>query len=141
MSVLSVTFFSGCVATNFVQTDAHFQGVERASMPPAYVDEVPEAPYRAVGIIEVSGPAERLDMDTLVTAARQKGRDVGCDLIVDRAVHRISTPPRRHGSFAPTPHYFVASLANVKAPSVTAYAATAAPQGRKEFICGKFVAR
>jgi hypothetical protein len=140
MHVLVLTIISGCVTTNFVQTDAHFQGTEKSSLPPVFVDEMPAAPYRAVGIIEVVGPAERLDWDTLLAAAQEKGRDVGCDLVVDRAVHRISTPPRRQGQLVAAPRYFVASLSDVKAPKATAYAATAAPQGRKEFICGKYVA-
>ena len=127
----------GCITAKFVQTDPRFRSAPRRTLPPAYLDRLPEQPYRSVGIIEVQGPAGDFDLGKVVKAAREKAAKLGCDLVVDRAIHKVTSAIERAGPL-------VAQYPYVYTPPPTAtpqpiYVANAAPPGRREFICGVYV--
>ena len=115
----------GCITAKFVQTDARFRSAPRRTLPPAYLDRLPEQPYRSVGVIEVRGPADYFDLGKVVKAAREKAAKLGCDLIVDRAIHKTASAIERGGPLLAQYPY--------------AYVPPPAPPGRREFICGVYV--
>jgi len=122
---------SGCVTAKFVQTDPRFRRAQRRGPPQVYLDRLPEQSYRSVGIIEVSGPAGDFNLGTVVRVAREKAAKLGCDLVVDRSIHKTTSsipgagPLLAQYGYTPTP-----------APIYPVYAP---PPGRREFICGVFV--
>ncbi|MBI4511712.1 MAG: hypothetical protein HY698_18910 [Deltaproteobacteria bacterium] len=133
--IVLVSFVSlapGCITASFVQTDGSFVPHELASGPSVYLDRLPERPYRSVGIIEVKGPAGSFDLGNLLPVVQEKGKEVGCDLIIDRAIYRVSGE-------LPTMGVLVAGVGagyygqtTTNTPIVYT---ESAPPGRREFIC------
>jgi hypothetical protein len=152
---------SGCIHTDFVQSSPSFVVHESAQRPVVYFDHLPEQPYTSVGVIDVIAPsASRLE--DVFAAAADKGKEIGCDLVVDRSIHRVADaglppyhviahvtaldlpappPPRASGDEAralgyapgPTPVF----VAPAPAPAPVTYApAYSPPPDRREFICG-----
>jgi hypothetical protein len=82
---------AACAAeTHFARTDQTFTPAPAQSAPKVYFDQLPEAPYRAVGIVSV-------DVDvlagrgTIAAAAAEAGQRAGCTVLVERKLHQ------RHG--------------------------------------------
>lgn len=124
-----------CWRATFVQTDPTFRPGASGALPEVYVDRLPGVPYRPVGIIEIQGPAGDFSLDRVLAEVQIKGAEIGCQLLVDRAIHRVSlrslprhpivlarAAARPYGSYystAPTTHVYTQE----------------APPGRREFIC------
>jgi hypothetical protein len=76
--------------TNFTRTDQTYTPSPAHEAPKVYFDQLPEAPYRAVGIVSV-------DVDvlagraTIAAAAAEAGQRAGCAVLVERKLHQ------RHG--------------------------------------------
>ena len=89
-----------CAHADFVSTDTRYQGRPR-TQPWVFVDRLPPYPYISIGIIEVIAPAGT-SLSEIFELARQKGSDVGCDVVVDRGIHRITSanPACRSGACA-----------------------------------------
>lgn len=121
---------SGCVGSTFVLTDSRYAGRPRTN-PAVYIDRLPPFPYYSIGVIEVTGPAG-LNLAQVLAEAASKGADVGCDVVVDRSIHRIASlipgagPLLAQAYMAPTPVY-----TPVMPPP---------PPSKREFICGIGVA-
>jgi hypothetical protein len=131
---------AGCVTTNFVPTDGSFRSSGRSTRPQVFVDRLPPRPYRSVGIIEVTGPAGLMDLQTVMAEAAIAGDSAGCDVVVDRAIHRVGAS----ASPAPVGRMLVQYIAPYSHPSYVAPQPAAPaytpPPSRHEFICGVFVA-
>ena len=78
-----------CAHADFVSTDTRYQGRPR-TQPWVFVDRLPPYPYISIGIIEVIAPAGT-SLSDIFELARQKGSEVGCDVVVDRGIHRITS--------------------------------------------------
>jgi hypothetical protein len=121
---------SGCIRSTFVLTDARYGGRPR-TQPGVFIDRLPPFPYMSIGIIEVTAAAGT-DLPAVMTEAASKGGEVGCDVVVERSIHPITSmipnagPPIAQAYYThPTPMY---------TPAPT-YAA-APPPSKREFICG-----
>jgi hypothetical protein len=125
--LLPLVLLAGCLVTSsFFLTDGRFhQGVHHSD-PEVFLDRLPDQPYRAVGIIEVQGPGS-MELGSMVNEARAKGGELGCDVVVDRAIHRVAAGEAVH-SYA-------------LAANQTVYAAPAPPPNKHEFICGLYEAK
>jgi hypothetical protein len=138
---LALASLAGCVSSNFVATDPRFHA-RGATSPRVYMDALPDKPYRSVGIIEVSGPPAQMDLPTVLAEAERAGGEAGCDVVVDRSIHRVSlqldTPRMMLAQYHSPP---VISHTN-RLPGYQQAAAPAyiPPPDRREFICGVFVA-
>ncbi len=77
----------GCWSTSFHASDPSFQPSAVFSDPLVYLTRLPPQPFRAVGIIEVSGPDDST-VDQAAPRAVDKGREVGCQLLVWRRLVR-----------------------------------------------------
>jgi hypothetical protein len=91
-----------------------------------FLDRLPQQPYRPVGIVEVTGSN---DLGEIVRTASEQGRLVGCDVLVDRAIHRVSAAPAASADLtlvtyqaqpvivgpSPPPHQFICGIF-VRAP-------------------------
>jgi|SRR5215831_11488084 len=73
----------GCWSTSFHASDTSFQGLPSFGDPAVYMTHLPGEPYRLVGIIEVEGPGS-VSIDEAVPRAVEKGREVGCQVIIWR---------------------------------------------------------
>jgi hypothetical protein len=126
-----------CVRAEFVRTDAAFRP-HPPTHPTVFIDHLPERAYRAVGVIEVSGPPAHMDLVTVMEEARNAGSEAGCDVVVDRSIHRVSLadPARPRvllAQFTPSPRPYTPP------PSFTTPVYTPPPD-RRAFICGVYVA-
>ncbi len=137
---------------DFVRTDNAFTSKPAESLPPAYIDELPERPFHSVGVIEVIGPGASLRQ--LVEAARQKAMDIGCDAIIERnattsGIHlppdskrwvvEQSIPLRRSRSLSPAlsgPRSLFAATTPVYIPQPVFV--PVGPVPRREFLCVLF---
>src|SRR4029079_12076875 len=141
---------SGCVTSTFVLTDARYSGRPR-TQPPVFIDRLPPFPYISIGVIEVSAPAVS-DLTTVLTEAASKGGEVGCDVVVDRSIHRIASMIPNAGpliaqvgvGYTAAPPYTAELAAGYTAappspPAPGVYAASP-PPSKREFICGVRVA-
>jgi hypothetical protein len=93
-----------------------------------YVDRLPARQYHSIGIIEVAGPANMMDLGTVMNEARSAGAKAGCDVVVDKTIHQVShslggpgprTLVQYHPLYSPAPVY-------------------AQPQDRRQFVCGVY---
>ena len=114
--VAALVLSSACMRTSFVRTEPAFSRPARGAPPPVFLDRLPPRPYHSVGIIQVTSPAGS-DLSRVIDAAADEGKTNGCDLVVDRAIHKVGS---------------------LDAPLVHAdYQAQAAPPpSQREFICG-----
>jgi hypothetical protein len=75
--VLAAISLCACAAaTEFTVSDPTYRPHQAAAPPEVFTDRRPPRPYRVVGVVH--GPA-----------ARAKGREVGCDLLVTREIHLL----------------------------------------------------
>lgn len=83
---------AGCGGStaDFVKTDAYFAPAEAAALPSIFLDRRPSEPYQSVGIIYVRAPANA-ELGLITGTAAEKGREIGCDVIVDRQIHSVSS--------------------------------------------------
>jgi hypothetical protein len=148
---------SGCIRTDFVQSSPSFVVHEIAQLPVVYFDHLPEQPYTSVGVIDVIAPSSSR-LEDVFAAAANKGKEVGCDLVVDRSIHRVADAPLPHWrvvaldlpappaprasgedardlGYAPGPAPVLVAPAPAPAP-VTYAPAYSPPPDRREFICG-----
>ena len=113
-----------------------------APAPVVYVDRLPPFAYRSVGIIEVIATASA-GLEQVMEAAARKGAEVGCDVVVDRTIHRVADSAPVRGPYWPAQYY--APPPPPPPPVITpAPAPTYAyvpPPMRREFICGIAVER
>jgi hypothetical protein len=148
----------GCIHTEFVQSSPSFVVHEAAQRPVVYFDHVPEQPYTSVGIIDVIAPSSSR-LEDVFAAAADKGKEIGCDLVVDRSIHRVADATLPHWraraldglpdsasrrtsvegardlGYAPGPAPVFVAPAPPPAP--VTYAPTySPPPDRREFICG-----
>jgi hypothetical protein len=123
-----------CVHASFVPTDARYAAA-RVTNPRVYVDHLPPRPYRSVGIIEVRGPDNQMDLAMVIDKARSAGAEAGCDVVVDRAIHAVD----RGADLSPEPGMMLAqyrpygSSSSYYSPAPFTYVQ---PTSRREFICG-----
>jgi hypothetical protein len=150
LMLLAFGLLNGCVSATFTQTSQSYV-VHRLEAPPeVFVDRLPQSAFDSVGIIEVQAPASA-DLSMILDAAKSKGQDVGCDVVVDRAIYRVgganlrrwtvalaadadSAPPpsaRRHSGDP----YLGYAYVPAPQPAPIVYA-PAPPPERREFICG-----
>jgi hypothetical protein len=112
-----------CVTSSFVLTDARFAN-RAATSPTVFIDKLPPFPYFSIGVIEVQGPPAA-ELSEVIEEARLKGSEVGCDVVVDRSIHVITSmipgagPPIATNGYTPMP---------IIVPAV--------PPRHREFICG-----
>jgi hypothetical protein len=148
---------SGCIRTDFVQSSPSFVVHEVAQRPVVYFDHLPEQPYTSVGVIDVIAPGSSR-LEDVFDAAANKGKEVGCDLVVDRSIHRVaddvlphwrvialdlpdSLSPRASGEaardlgYAPAPAPVFVAPPPPPAP-ITYAPSYSPPPDRREFICG-----
>ena len=119
----------------FVRTDATFHEAPGPRDPVVFVDRKPLQPYRAVGTIEVTLDADAT-ADAIRAALVPKGRQVGCNVLVEWATHeKLSAAPRAPDG---TPMVLVHE-GDVDRSRPVAEAATAKPQRTYRFACGIFV--
>jgi hypothetical protein len=132
----------GCINATFTSTEPSFTPHERSGLPRVYVDKLPKRPYESVGIIEVQAPAGTF-LYNIWHAAAEKGRSVGCDVVVDRAIHRVSRLDLPRWSAVAHP---IIAFGTAPAPLVTTWTAappptvvtTAPPPDKREFVCGVY---
>lgn len=136
VTVLLAAVLAGCWSTSFIQTDPSYRATSGA-WPEVYLDRLPDRPYRSVGIIEVKGPAGDFDLEDVLRHAQEKGRELGCDLIVERAIHRVSSREQQSPRIAQLGGGFRPPASSAPPPSPVVVPATG--PGRREFICGKFI--
>ena len=124
----SVLLLSGCLSSTFVLTDARAVG-RTPTQPAAYIDRLPPMPFYSIGVIEVRAPAGT-ELGVVLNEAIRKGAEVGCDMVVDRSIYRVS-----YG--IPGARAIVAQVGVYPsvAPPPVIYANPPAPD-RREFICG-----
>jgi hypothetical protein len=137
-SLIGLALLAGCVHASFVPTGSG--PPRRNTNPKVFVDHLPDRPYQSIGIIEVSGPPAQMDLATVMFEAHNAGAEAGCDVVVDRSIHRISfrREERAHLILAqyrapyitPTPYH-------PAAPMVTPVYTP--PPDRREFVCGIYV--
>src|SRR5947209_1645285 len=88
--ILALLLAACATQTQFTRTDESFTPSPAAAAPKVYFDQLPELPYRAVGIVSV-------DVDvlagraTISAAAADAGQRAGCAVLVERNLHQ------RHG--------------------------------------------
>jgi hypothetical protein len=123
----ALALLPGCIHATFVPTDATF-APHKAPAPAVYIDRLPPFDYRPVGIIEVMARASTSLGDVLATAAR-KGGEVGCDVVVDRSIHRVVDARP-----APTTYWRVQHHAHP--PPAYAHPVYSPPPSKREFVCG-----
>lgn len=138
----------GCVNANFTQTNGQYVVHEAASRPPVFVDRRPDRPYDSVGIIEVIAPA-MASLGEVIYAASDKGREVGCDVVVERSLHQVAIETRRWrvDLFEAAPLRSLAAARRQQAPPSPWLAAgpsyqpvymNTPPPKSREFVCGVY---
>jgi hypothetical protein len=155
---------SACIHADFVSSSPSFVTHETAELPVVYFDHLPDRPYASVGIIDVIAPAGS-KLEEVFAAAADKGKEIGCDVVVDRSIHRIADAalPRWRvtvlGSLGPPPPRaapgdarllgYGPTLAPVvilsppppPPPPVIYSSGYSPPPDRREFICGVWAAQ
>ena len=145
--VLAVVL-SGCVNATFTKTVPTFAAHPVALRPEVFVDRLPPRPYDSVGIIEVVAP-QSASLSEILRAAATKGQKVGCDVVVDRAIHRIAgadlprwtieisdAPPlESRANVSPYLGVINGPLVTPTSQPTTVYQQSSPPD-KREFICG-----
>jgi hypothetical protein len=124
---------AGCVSSTFVATDARAYG-RPSTRPEIFIDRLPQVAYYSVGIIEVSSPAGT-ELGKVLDEARRKGGEIGCDMVVDRAIYRVSYGIP--GGRALVAQVIMAPPPPSPPPSTVGQTPIyTPPPDRREFICG-----
>jgi hypothetical protein len=87
LALLLPIAFAGCWSASFHASDETFHPASVISDPLVYLTRLPAEPFRSVGIIEVDGP-EDSSVEQAVTRAVEKGREIGCQVLVWRRLAR-----------------------------------------------------
>jgi hypothetical protein len=126
--VLPVAIFclGGCMEANFFATDNAFQKGARHGAAEVFLDHLPPQPYRVVGLVEVNA-SDDTALHEVVEIARERGRKVGCDVLVEREIHRL-------GCGEAVRVYATAATGPVSVDS----SEPAQSAAKREFICGVF---
>jgi hypothetical protein len=146
----------GCVPqyVSFLKTDDSYTPHQAAARPATYIDRLPPRPYRSVGIIEVDVP-QHFSLETMIKWAADKGQEIGCDVVVDRMIHRVEgrerhlrrwvvavePPLRRRADPEPAAPLASPALLAAKQPApqpVVVVNEADPPHQRREFICGVY---
>ncbi len=98
-SLLAAVLLPGCLSATFTRTAGDYVPHAVDTAPEVFIDRLPARPYRPVGVIEVQSPAAA-SLSQVLAAARSKGKAVGCDVVVDRAIHRVGALPSRRWQVA-----------------------------------------
>jgi hypothetical protein len=131
---VALALCTGCVSADFARTDPGFKKGWKPGRPLVYVDRLPERPYRSVGILELTFPANS-SLTQVLEAAGQQGQIVGCDVVVERSIH----PVQKESGLSGTPAFWMRAQHVPGHPPGSAQPPTfySAPQiGKREFICG-----
>ena len=150
---LCAVVLCGCGGATFIKTSRGFKPQPGNGYPEVYLDRQPSRSYDPVGIIQVSG-----HLSDIIDKVREKGKELGCDVVVDRKIHRVSERsvpenPRWVVRVAQPDRLFLSQASAgrtsrelstlfgypyqpVYTPSPTVV--TAAPLPEQEFICGIF---
>ena len=134
-----------------------FAGVLMASVSSPETSD--RAAYDPVGIIEVHAP-QAASLGEVMRAAARQGQEVGCDVVVDRSIHRVDGATLRRWTVsvavdvpalpeAETPLQPVSPYLGMIAsdPSLHTFASTvvynnynspSVPMDKREFVCGVF---
>jgi hypothetical protein len=139
----------GCVHVSFVPTVPDYTPHQADVVPPVFVDRLPPRPYESVGIIEISGGNGELGH--VMEVAADKGKELGCDVVVDRAIHRVSSAhlPRWSATAsprlallvpAPVATSNVVMINSAPPPPPVMYPVPSTPSFSHEFICGVYLA-
>lgn len=124
----------GCLHAQFSRTDPSFGEVAGKPPPRVYVDQLPARPYRSVGIIEVLVP-QGYALSDVMDLASAEGARVGCDVVVDRLIHRITArEPETRFMLAQYPQLYPAP--RLGQPMTPYYSP---PPNQRDFICGLWV--
>jgi hypothetical protein len=83
---------AGCAgwSTTFAPRDPTYEARRVEGPVDVFLYAPPARPYRPVGVIEVTSPSGRPPLQELVDRALVKAREVGCDLLVVRSLHRAA---------------------------------------------------
>ena len=129
IATIAGTALAGCVRTSFTQTDFGFALHPAAQRPNVFLDRLPERPYRSVGIIEVISPAG-FTLNQILGEVIEQGQNVGCDVIVDRSIYRVSQVDEA------LPRFVFAQY--IPPPTPAPAPVYSPPPDRHEFICGVY---
>ncbi len=128
---------SGCIETKFIKTIGNnYQIEQRSQHPLVYTSSMPSEQFVTVGVIEASMSETDLSIPQMLQAIKEKGKEVGCDVLIDAQVYYLL----KNNEMSYFPKEFGPLLAMVGPGIVTPYG------GRKrnlktverEFICGIF---
>jgi hypothetical protein len=87
IAVTTALFWLGgcCHTASFTAIEKGFVAGPRRQAPVVFLDRLPRAEYRRVGFIEVARP-NSTPLGEFVDAARVRGAEVGCDVVIDAFV-------------------------------------------------------
>jgi len=122
---------SGCITSTFVLTDPRY--AERPpTRPEVFIDRLPPFPYMSIGVIEVSAPPAS-DLSQVLAEAASKGGQVGCEVVVERSIHKITSTIPNAGPLMAQAYHTNSSPAVYAPPSMYV---PPPPPSKREFICG-----
>jgi hypothetical protein len=142
--------FSGCIRASFTKTVPEFVPHAADTAPTVFVDRLPSRPYESVGIIRVEGPLTELS--SIIDVAQRKGKDLGCDILVLRSIHRVTRADAPSDTvtarplvavFTPGSPSPIAPVSPAPAPPLTTTSTLLTmqpPSEDRDFICGMYVA-
>jgi hypothetical protein len=156
LAIVTCTLSVGCMQVTFTPTVKDYLPHKLAVEPEVFIDRLPSWAYDSVGIIEVKTSAGT-DLTTVLKAVKKKGQEIGCEIVVDRAIHRVGAaglprwtvaattagdrpwlpePPRRSAS----PYFGYGLSYPYSAPSQTqpTYSSGPTQVDTREFICGMY---
>jgi len=147
----------GCGEATFIKTSRSFKPQPRNGYPEVCLDRQPNRSYDPVGIIQIAG-----HLSDVIDEVKEKGKELGCDVVVDRRIHRVSersvpesprwvvraAPLRRHQPDRLFVSRASAGRASRELSSLFGYpyqpvytpapTVVSAPLPEQEFICGIF---
>ncbi len=98
----SVFSMAGCVSASahFIKTNAAYHALAPSVAPKVFVDQPPDVDFGSVGLIEVQGPVTA-STDSLITSARRKGVEEGCNVLVSEVIFENRTTTAEGSSGPP----------------------------------------
>jgi len=99
MGLALLLLCAGCIArtARFTQSDASFRPQAGSTPPKVYIGREPDTSFTSVGIVEVRGPVTA-SKDDFLDEAVSKGTQLGCDVLVHKALYEIRSGSRAWGS-------------------------------------------